>query len=144
MNEQQLLELIAGELCLNTKEDAKDNAGYFSKSTYQSHNKTQENCFYVAYSGGVDSTALLSLMVKLREQFNFELIALHANHQLSPHSTDWEYHCQQVCDKLDVPLIACSLKLSATSEDSPRTARYHWFSETIKKGSVLLLSLIHI
>ena len=138
MNEQQLLELIAGELCLNNEQGANDNAGYFSKSPYLSYNKTQDNCFYVAYSGGVDSTALLSLMVKLREQFHFELIALHANHQLSPHSTDWEYHCQQVCDKLDVPLISCSLKLRSSSEASARTARYDWFSEVIKKGSVLL------
>ena len=129
MNEQKLLELIINELSL-TKEEGSNNIVESPDSKLRH--------FYVAYSGGVDSTALLSLMCQLRKQFDFELTALHANHQLNSNSTDWEFHCQQVCDSLDVPLISCSLNLVSSSEQSARSARYNWFSDTIKKGSILL------
>lgn len=130
MNEQQLLELVTGELSLNDKESTETNAGYYSRR--------KARHFYVAYSGGVDSTVLLSLMTKLRSSFDFELTALHANHQLNPHSTDWEFHCQQVCDQFNVPLISCSLDLPSSSEGLAREARYKWFDKTVKPNSVLL------
>jgi len=129
MNEQKLLELIIGELSLGKQERERSEAQSFESTLKR---------IYVAFSGGVDSTALLSLMCQLRERFDFELTALHANHQLNSHSTDWEYHCQQICDSLDVPLISCSLSLTSSSEESARSARYNWFSDTIEKGSTLL------
>lgn len=130
MNEQKLLELIISELSLTKQEKGPDNRVPSSDA--------ELTRFYVAFSGGVDSTSLLSLMCELRKQFDFELTALHANHQLNPHSTDWEFHCQQVCGSLDVPLISCSLNLASSSEESARSARYNWFSDTIKKGAILL------
>jgi len=129
MNEQKLLELVIGELSLSKEERKNNNAD--SSDLKLEH-------FYVAYSGGVDSTALLSLMCDLRKQFDFKLTALHANHHLNPHSTDWELHCQEICDSLEVPLISCSLNLVSTSEQSARSARYNWFSDTIEAGSILL------
>ena len=126
---QELLKLISTELSLSGDAD-------YGSTLEVSDIKHKH--IYVAFSGGVDSTALLSLMCQLRDQIGFQLTALHANHQLNPHSTDWEYHCQQVCDDLGVPLIACSLNLESASEESARDARYQWFSHVIDKGSLLL------
>jgi asparagine synthetase B (glutamine-hydrolysing) len=40
--------------------------------------------FCVAFSGGVDSTALLLALARLRRRHRFGLRALHVNHQLQP------------------------------------------------------------
>jgi tRNA(Ile)-lysidine synthase len=45
--------------------------------------------FCVAYSGGVDSTALLLGLARLRRRHRFALRALHVNHQLQPGAAAW-------------------------------------------------------
>ena len=60
---------------------------------------------YVAYSGGLDSSALLYLMNNLKKEFFFELEAIHVNHNLSKQSLDWENHCINFCKRLGIPLI---------------------------------------
>lgn len=94
--------------------------------------------YYVAYSGGVDSTALLHMMCEARTRYNFSLIALHVNHNLHDRSADWAEHCERVCEKLEVPLVQTSLELESSSEASARDARYQWFAHKVLPGSVLL------
>jgi len=94
--------------------------------------------YFVAYSGGVDSTVLLHLMSELRNDYGIELTALHVSHNLQPESRSWAEHCSRVCDSLDVPLRQVSLNLDSDSEATARDARYQWFSEQVKYGSVLM------
>jgi len=94
--------------------------------------------YYVAFSGGVDSTTLLHLMCELRKKYDFSLIGLHVNHNLHERSPKWAEHCQRVCDQLEVPLVQTSLELESQSEAAARDARYRWFSNKVLSGSVLL------
>ncbi|MEM7358725.1 MAG: tRNA lysidine(34) synthetase TilS [Pseudomonadota bacterium] len=94
--------------------------------------------FYVAYSGGVDSTVLLHLLAQARETHRFSLKALHVNHNLQPNSADWARHCENVCNWLQVPLQQTSLQLSEASEVAARNARYKWFQQCVGRGNVLL------
>ena len=57
----------------------------------------------VAFSGGIDSTALLSLVVSLRAHLALRLRALHFNHGWNPDSDTWEAHCSGFCSDLAVP-----------------------------------------
>lgn len=98
----------------------------------------QQGRYYVALSGGLDSTVLLHLMHQVQLEYGFELTALHVNHQLQAQSQDWEDHCKRVCDGLDIPIVTTQLTLQSSSEVAARDARYQWFSEQIKPGSVLL------
>ena len=45
--------------------------------------------YFVAYSGGVDSTVLLHVMKQISEAHGFALIALHVNHNLQEGSDRW-------------------------------------------------------
>lgn len=94
--------------------------------------------YYIAYSGGVDSTALLHMMCEVRKRFDITLIALHVNHNFNELSSEWAEHCKRECEKLDVPLVHTSLELEAPSEAVAREARYHWFSHKVLPDSILV------
>ena len=57
-----------------------------------------ENKVFVAFSGGLDSTALLFLCNKALKQKKIRnLQAIHINHNLSENSDKWEQHCERFC-----------------------------------------------
>jgi len=112
---EQFAELLFGELALDS------NATYF-----------------VAYSGGLDSTVLLHLMHQAQRAYGFSLTALHVNHNLQAESTDWSNHCARVCRQWGIPIKQISVHLDDDSELTARNARYQWFKEQIHTGSVLL------
>ncbi|MBI3776520.1 MAG: tRNA lysidine(34) synthetase TilS [Gammaproteobacteria bacterium] len=98
--------------------------------------------YLVAYSGGVDSHALLHALVQLRAQFpGVELGAIHVNHGLQLSSTEWAQHCVQVCAELGV---ACEVRavdaralVGTSPEDAARVARYTVFTGLLQPGDVL-------
>lgn len=94
--------------------------------------------YFVAYSGGVDSTVLLHVMKQLSDQHGFNLVALHVNHNLQTAADRWSDHCQQVCRALQVPLRRTRLELTQSTELAARNARYEWFREQVGRGNVLL------
>lgn len=87
----------------------------------------------VALSGGVDSVVLLHLMHRLQQVRSFELYAIHVNHQISPHASDWADFCTALCDKLGVPLTIKKVQVPRRAksglEDAARTLRYRAFAE---------------
>lgn len=94
--------------------------------------------YYVAFSGGVDSTVLLHLMSALQKSYDIKLTALHVDHNLQEDSQMWSIHCQRVCQQLGVTLKFTTLNLDSSSEASARSARYQWMSEQVERGSVLM------
>ena len=100
--------------------------------------------YWVAYSGGCDSTVLLHAMASLRQQRPLELHALHINHNLHAASPDWATHCRRVCESLAVPLTEIDVDARAAKGESPeaaaRAARYRIFTEVLRNGDGLLLA----
>jgi tRNA(Ile)-lysidine synthase len=94
--------------------------------------------YFVAFSGGVDSTVLLHAMTELQSHYGFSLTALHVSHNLQAESAQWAQHCQQLCEQLNVEFKQTSLNLDSSAEESARTARYQWFSEQVVHGSILM------
>jgi len=95
--------------------------------------------FIVALSGGLDSMVLLHGMKRL--PLSQPIIALHINHQLSPHAMEWQQHCQQACEKLRVPFFSRTVNVVVNGsglEDAARVARYGEFSEFLEAGACLL------
>lgn len=98
--------------------------------------------YWVAFSGGLDSTVLLHLMAGLQDKLGGELCALHIDHGLSSHSADWSARCRQYCESLGVPLTAervtvRNLQLKGL-EAAARHARYEVFERLLGEGEVLL------
>ena len=87
-------------------------------------------------SGGLDSRVLLHLLANLREDFDFDLAALHVNHGISPHAEAWQQFCLDVCKCYNIPCTAQRVNIPRDSDEgleaAARTARYAvLLSETV-------------
>ena len=95
---------------------------------------------FVAFSGGLDSTALLLLTDRLLD--SFELSAIHVNHGINPRSDLWRQHCEVVCRGLAIKIccqsVSVDLSTSHSLEQACRIARYGVFEQLLKPGDLLL------
>lgn len=112
----------------------------FAEQLFSDLALSKKGHFYVAYSGGIDSTVLLHLLLQVSQQpdTDISVTALHVDHGLQSESAEWAEHCVQVCSELDVPLIQTKLELESGSENDARDARYQWFMEQMKRKSTLM------
>ena len=98
--------------------------------------------YWVAYSGGVDSHALLHALAACRDTLPGELGAVHVNHGLHPAAADWATHCETVCRELAVPLVGLTADGRPGAGDSPeaaaRAARYAALERWLPAGHGLL------
>ncbi|WP_145583760.1 tRNA lysidine(34) synthetase TilS [Yersinia thracica] len=97
----------------------------------------------VGFSGGLDSSVLLHLLVCLRDQFIPDLIirAIHIHHGLNPRADSWVKHCQQQCRQWKIPLEVVRVSIDARHagiEAAARTARYEAFTSHLAANEVLL------
>jgi tRNA(Ile)-lysidine synthase len=95
----------------------------------------------IALSGGLDSTVLLHLLVRLgrREELP-PLSAVHVHHGLQAAADAWPAHCQALCDELGVPLRIERVQVDggASLERAAREARYAAFERQLGRDEVLL------
>lgn len=99
----------------------------------------QASSIYLAYSGGVDSTVLLDLLVTLKQRHpRYQITAVHVHHGLSMHADHWQLHCEKVCQQYSVPLINLSIHSEQTDEASLRIARYQAIADVMPTDAVLL------
>jgi len=97
--------------------------------------------FLIGFSGGLDSTALLSLVKKLSEKrLHLSLRAIHIHHGLSPNADTWTTHCQQLCEQFAIPLIIEKVKVEMHNgiEAGAREARYRAISTHIQPDEYLI------
>ncbi|GAB3388324.1 adenine nucleotide alpha hydrolase family protein [Azotobacter armeniacus] len=95
----------------------------------------------LAFSGGLDSTVLLHLLVRLGRRRRLPpLSVLHVHHGLQSVADDWPEHCRQVCARLGVPLQVRRVRVEAGAslEHAAREARYRAFAEMLGEGELLL------
>ena len=95
----------------------------------------------VAFSGGVDSTALLAGLARLRTR-PAALRAIHVDHGLHPESARWSRHCRSLARALGVPLKVVRVHVEnppgGSLEEAARTARYRALAGELRRGEVLL------
>lgn len=108
----------------------------------------------IAFSGGVDSTALLLGAVALRDQrpateregddpgVGLQLRAVHVDHGLHGDSPRWVEHCARCCAGLAVPLDVLRVQVARQSphglEAAAREARYAALAAALRPGEWLL------
>ncbi|QAY91935.1 tRNA lysidine(34) synthetase TilS [Pseudomonas sp. ACM7] len=95
----------------------------------------------IAFSGGLDSTVLLHLLVHLAKAESLPaLSAIHVHHGLQAVADAWPDHCQSVCDALGVPLqvVRVQVQPGASLERAARDARYAAFIEATQANEVLM------
>jgi tRNA(Ile)-lysidine synthase len=104
--------------------------------------KGQRLC--IAFSGGIDSTALLALAAPLRRSHQARVRALHIHHGLQSDAEQWAEAAAARCRKLQLPLTVRRVQVTRTRGDSPeaaaRLARYAAFRAELAGGELLLLA----
>ncbi|MCQ4296542.1 tRNA lysidine(34) synthetase TilS [Pseudomonas stutzeri] len=97
--------------------------------------------WWVAFSGGLDSTVLLHVLTRLADRHQLPVIrAIHVHHGLQAVADDWPAHCQGICDELGVLLnvVQVQVESGASMEQAARNARYQAFSDCLGEGELLL------
>jgi len=95
----------------------------------------------VAYSGGVDSTALVDVLVRARRKFG-SMRLVHVDHGLQAASADWSEHCANQARRWRVPIRCLHAKVASRRDESleaaARDARYALFEQEMKPGEILV------
>jgi len=95
----------------------------------------------LAFSGGLDSTALLHALATCAWARQRGLRALHVDHGLQAESSGWAEHCAHACRALSIECAALRITLDdgpGGLEDRARRARYRALSAAMQPGEVLI------
>lgn len=94
----------------------------------------------IAFSGGPDSTALLSLFLAVRGELRLKLALAHFNHRLRPAAREDEAFARLTAKKLNLPIEVGSGNVRAYTarrrmnlEEAGRELRYAFFKKAAKK-----------
>ncbi|PVZ31279.1 tRNA lysidine(34) synthetase TilS [Pseudomonas sp. CC120222-01a] len=96
--------------------------------------------WYIAFSGGLDSTVLLHLLANhARNHASPPLRALHIHHGLQSAADAWPAHCQSICDQFGIELQVIHVQVApgASLEQAARDARYAAFRHVLGPGDIL-------
>jgi tRNA(Ile)-lysidine synthase len=92
---------------------------------------------WLAFSGGLDSTALLHLLV--RAGLGPRLSVVHVDHGLHPDSGRWAAHCEQAVRALDLPFFQECVDVTGRAglEANARAARYRALCRLAGDGTLI-------
>lgn len=93
----------------------------------------------VAFSGGIDSTVLLHLL--LAQKPKLPLVAWHVNHGLQSAAADMESFCRELAEQWQFALEVDHLQLNSDEgnlEARARDARYQRFQQKARQGDCIL------
>ncbi|MCE3026822.1 tRNA lysidine(34) synthetase TilS [Salinicola sp. DM10] len=98
---------------------------------------------WVALSGGLDSSLLLSRAAPAARAQGITLSAVHIDHGLQPAAATFVDHCRALCAALAVPLSVVPVAVTPIGqglEAAAREARYAAFAATLAPGDLLWLA----
>ncbi len=91
--------------------------------------------WFIAYSGGLDSTALLMASVEL----GISVRAIHVNHHLQAAAADMQAHCERMCARHGVALDVLHADVQCRGGDSieaqARQARYEAIAQHVRAST---------
>ena len=104
----------------------------------------------VACSGGPDSVALTSLLLRLREEMPLEISVAHFNHRLRPGAEDDEAFVRELARRWVLPLIAGSKNVRRVArrgnlnlEEAARLLRYEFLRGAARKAGATKIATGH-
>lgn len=102
----------------------------------------------IAYSGGLDSSALLHLAHAYGVAHGVPVLAFHVHHGISPNADAWLAHCEQTCAALGVQFEATRVVLEKSKsgvEAAARKLRYAALGAMCQgHGARLMLTAHHL
>lgn len=102
---------------------------------------TASSRIVLAFSGGIDSRVLLSLLAEYKQHAGCECLAVHVHHGLSVNADEWAKQCRAWALESDIPFVLEKVQLERQGrslEESARDARYQALSRYVQDGDILL------
>ncbi|MEE9494504.1 MAG: tRNA lysidine(34) synthetase TilS [Gammaproteobacteria bacterium] len=100
------------------------------------------SAYWVALSGGLDSSVLLHVLASMQDSLSGPLGAVHVDHQLQACSADWDEQCRVVCASLGIRYqglqVDVDTEASAGPEAAARDARYAALRQWLPEKALLL------
>jgi len=98
--------------------------------------------YWVGFSGGADSTALLQALYECRESLSAPLHVIHFHHGLQAAADEWQEHCRSFCTDRDLPYRTEKLEIDDSGRTSPeeaaRNSRYRAVGALLERGEMYL------
>jgi tRNA(Ile)-lysidine synthase len=101
----------------------------------------QASRYWLAFSGGLDSTVLLHALTQLGKQLPAPLSVIHVDHGLAANSAAWSAQCRAQCQALGLALHEQKVAVERRNrglEAAAREARYAAFTAQLGAGEMLL------
>tara|TARA_Y100001956_G_C4125402_1_gene189775 strand:- start:2120 stop:3433 length:1314 start_codon:yes stop_codon:yes gene_type:complete len=95
----------------------------------------------LAFSGGVDSRVLLSLLAQYQQQTGRECLTVHVHHGLSINADNWAERCKSWAFESGIPFVKEQVQLDLKGqsiEACAREARYQALSHHVQEGDILI------
>ena len=104
-----------------------------------------------AVSGGADSMCMLHILLDLRDEYGYELIAAHFNHMLRGEESDAdERFVLSACEKIGVPVFtgrgdvaAYAKENGMGTEEAARALRYGFFESLAEETGAVCVATAH-
>ncbi|WP_339044980.1 tRNA lysidine(34) synthetase TilS [Candidatus Zinderia endosymbiont of Aphrophora alni] len=105
------------------------------------------NKIALSYSGGLDSSCLLDMLIIFTKKFKIKLFVFYINHNININSNLWQNFCKKKCLFLNIFFESYSLKININnkkkSEEILRIKRYFALKKLCKKNNIKLLLTAH-
>lgn len=99
-----------------------------------------------AISGGPDSMFLLTVLLKFKNKFNYNIVVAHVHHNLRKESDEEALRLEEYCKQKDITFEMYKIENypnSKFSEESARKIRYNFFDKVIQKYNSDILFTAH-
>lgn len=121
------------------------------RKTIREYNLIEKNdSIVVGVSGGPDSMTLLSILLKLKEEFNLKIYVAHVNHMLRENAIKDEEYVKEFCKKNNIEMFIKKANISEIAkkekiglEEAGRNARYNFFEEILKNTESNKIAIAH-
>jgi len=98
--------------------------------------------YWVGFSGGADSSALLHALYNIRDELQAPLHAVHFHHGLNPGADAWQHHCRDFCRQRNIRFTSRKLDIKRANrtsiEEESRNCRYLAIGEMLHRGDIYL------
>lgn len=98
--------------------------------------------YWIGFSGGADSTALLQAMWECGENLTAPIQAVHFHHGLQDAADAWQDHCSTFCQEREIPFLSQKLDIKpagrSSLEQEARNCRYRAVAKILANQDMYL------
>ncbi len=102
----------------------------------------QTRMYWVGFSGGADSSALLHALYQCRDELPAPIHAVHFHHGLNAGADAWQSHCRIFCRERGISFTSRKLDIRQSNkssiEEESRNCRYRAVAELLQAGDIYL------